>query len=200
MRLLFASALVLTLSTPALAAAGKLETQGDAPIEVPVSAIEVSINPEIINDRPSTFEIRRSRARNPWPVSSREADKLTQRLERELLSDLGDGGLYAPEAGADGATLKVEIEKVSPSQLNFTDAGFRAGYRAGSWSVGGATLNATLVDADGNELRSYSYRNYDTPWDARNAIGSYDEAERTLRRFSDKVTDDIETSGAAVPN
>jgi hypothetical protein len=186
------STLALCILVPAAAQAGKLKVEGEGTLDRPITAIEIEVNDEIINDRPTVLDIRRSTRSDPWPVSQREANRLVKELREELEKDLSSTGAYSPDALEEGARLKVRIERVSPSQINLTDAGFRAGFRQGSYAIGGAKLTAELVDEAGEPLRSYEYRNFDDFFDARNEIGSYAEAERTMRRFSNRIAKDLD--------
>lgn len=136
----------------------------------PVAIGEIAIGPEL-QDKADEY-------------GQRELDYLVREmredLERELAGRLGDGGL----------TLNVTLLDATPNRPTMEQMS-RRGLDASSLSIGGASLEAALVDASGAEVETYSYA-----WrthSIRDVIGytRWTDANRAMARFADDIAESI---------
>jgi hypothetical protein len=108
------------------------------------------------------------------------AREMREDLERELAGMLGENGL----------TLQVTILDATPNRPTMQQMGAH-GLHHSSISIGGASLEAELVDAGGNTLEtfSYSWRSYDI----RNVVGysRWTDARRAMNRFASDVGESL---------
>ncbi|WP_203292954.1 hypothetical protein [Maricaulis parjimensis] len=114
------------------------------------------------------------------------ASEMREALERELGDHLGENGLV----------LDVVILDATPNRPTMEQAASR-GLHHSSVSIGGASLEAHLLDANGVELESYAYS-----WrthNIRDVIGysTWTDARRTIRRFADDIGESIEERDAS---
>ncbi|MCR9267332.1 MAG: DUF3313 family protein [Alphaproteobacteria bacterium] len=116
------------------------------------------------------------------------ATQMREALERELAGHLGENGM----------SLDVVILDATPNRPTMEQSASR-GLHMSSISVGGASLEAHLFDAQGNELESYAYS-----WRShsiRDVVGyaTWTDARRAIRRFADDIgesVDEMEGSGS----
>ena len=114
------------------------------------------------------------------------ATQMREALERELGARLGENGM----------SLDVVILDATPNRPTMEQAASR-GLHMSSLSVGGASLEAHLFDAQGHQLESYAYS-----WQShsiRDVVGyaTWTDARRAIRRFADDIGDSIEEMDAS---
>lgn len=108
------------------------------------------------------------------------AGEMREDLERELAGMLGQGGM----------TLEVTILDAMPNRPTMEQMADR-GLHHSSISIGGASLEARLVSADGSLLESYAYS-----WrshNIRDVVGysRWTDANRAMSRFADDIAESI---------
>jgi hypothetical protein len=172
------------LCAPAFARGFEATIPGPLPA---VGAVTVSVNPEIVQDRVSALA---ARSNGPLPISSTEANEISERLSSDLIEALTDAGVYEP--GVEGAgELVVTIDAVAATNLQFTDAGRALNLDFGSVALGGAKLSATLASDDG-AAASFSYSRYASTLDRFTiGLGVWHDANRAFSIFADRTADAI---------
>ncbi|MDX2235840.1 MAG: hypothetical protein NW200_15175 [Hyphomonadaceae bacterium] len=162
MRLFAAVALAgLALATPAFA----------ADVAVRPMAVESALQEKFTDD-----------------YGEREIAILQRTVARALERELKQAGATL----ADDAPLTVEttLVDVKPSRPTFQQAADRPGLDTlRSISVGGAELRARILGADGAVVKEIAYEWYETDLAFSNAITTWADAERAIRRFAHKVGD-----------
>lgn len=136
----------------------------------PVSIGEIGFGPELLEKAED--------------YGQRELDYLAREmredLERELAGMLGEGGL----------TVEVTILDATPNRPTMEQMG-AGGLHHSSISIGGASLEARLVAADGTTLESYAYA-----WRSHNindvvGYSRWTDAHRAMSRFADDIAENI---------
>ncbi len=186
--LAFAAVLAaFAVSLPAQANTRGLQIDAAAPLSSPVATVSVSVDPDIINRRARYHPMMRTSY-----VGPRDADALARDLNDAILRALAERGLSDAASGAPGAVIEAVITEASPDNPGFTEVGFRARISAvSSRSRGGAEVEATLRDASGAVIGTYSYRYFEPYLDDIGANGAWTEARRTFDRFADRLADEL---------
>ncbi|MAK63228.1 MAG: hypothetical protein CMF75_00560 [Maricaulis sp.] len=120
----------------------------------------------------------------------RELDYLAREMRTALERELGD------RLGENGLRLDVVIVDATPNRPTMEQMASR-GLHMSSISVGGASLEAHLFDAQGAELESYAYS-----WrshNIRDVVGyvTWTDARRAIRRFADDIGDSLDEMDAS---
>jgi hypothetical protein len=158
----------LTPTLLAIAAVATPATAAAAPIG-PVSTVEIRLGAEL-TDKDDV-------------IGEREARMLSESLRDNVVRAVG--GLSDA-----GGVLVLTIEDAKPNRPTMTQMRKRPGLSlAESFGIGGAEVTGTYV-APGGEATEVSYRWYES--DIRNAqyVGEWHDADKTFRRFADRLTDE----------
>ncbi len=153
------------LTTTALAGALAVSAQA-APARV--ASINIDIGAELAADSDK--------------VDARDLDFLARELRESLERELGRSGGLA----ADGAVLNVVIEDATPNRPTMRQMSVKPGLSYESRGIGGATLTATLVGADGAST-PISYRWYESDFANTFAASTWSDAERSFDRFARRL-------------
>jgi hypothetical protein len=111
----------------------------------------------------------------------RLAGYLRDDLERELAGHLGEGGL----------TLNVTILDADPNRPTPAQMSGPRGLHHSSYSLGGADLEAELVDASGTVVESYGYSWQSFNLEMAAGRSRWTDAKRTFDRFADQIGDSL---------
>jgi hypothetical protein len=108
------------------------------------------------------------------------AGEMRDDLERELADLLGENGMR----------LEVTIQDASPNRPTMEQMADR-GLHHSSISIGGASLEARLLAADGTQLETFSYA-----WrshNIRDVVGysRWTDARRAMRRFASDIGESL---------
>lgn len=155
------SALALALAAPAVAA--------------PVTVKPVSIDAELQKEFEDNY-------------GEREIAVLQRAIESALAHELTAAGATV----SDGAPVVIEttLVNVKPSRPTFQQATDKPGLDIiRSVSLGGAELRARVVRADGTTLSEVNHEWYEYNLEYSNALTTWSDARRAIRRFADKVGD-----------
>lgn len=114
------------------------------------------------------------------------AGEMREDLERELAGLLGENGLR----------LEVTILDATPNRPTMQQMADR-GLDMSSISIGGASLEARLLDTEGNELESFSYS-----WrshNIRDVVGytRWTDARRAMDRFANDIGESLAERAAS---
>lgn len=139
----------------------------------PVAIAPIQFGDELIEKAEDEYGVREL---------DRLARYLQEDLERELRGHLGQGG----------HVLHVTILDADPNRPTPGQMAGRPGLHHSSIGIGGAELEARLVDAEGNVLETYGYR-----WRSHSisdVIGYsiWTDARRTFDRFADQIGDSLD--------
>lgn len=155
--LAFAAAATLALAPAALA----------APLP-PVSAVSVTIGPELAEKAEATYGVR---------DVQRLADELQREVEQELART---GGL------GDGGRLELVLVDAKPNRPTFQQLSDTPGLSFQSFGLGGATIEGRAVAADGT-VTSLRYRWYETDIGQAAYGATWSDAEWTIDRFARRL-------------
>jgi hypothetical protein len=108
------------------------------------------------------------------------AEQLREDLERELAGLLGENGMRLDVTILDATPNRPTMEQMADRGLDMS-----------SISIGGASLEAQLIAADGTELETFSYA-----WrshDIRDVVGytRWTDARRAIRRFASDIGESL---------
>ncbi len=119
----------------------------------------------------------------------REGVYLQERLTNRLTRALTNAGAEISDAAP--VTIETIIIDAAPNRPTYKQLGDEVSLSyAGSFSIGGAELNAVLRGADGQALREVSHRFYSASLqDVSPASDSWHDARRAIDRFARKVAD-----------
>lgn len=118
----------------------------------------------------------------------REIAVLQNIVARALERELTQAG--ATVADTAPVTVETTLVDVKPSRPTFQQAVDTPGLDTiRSVSVGGAELRARILGADGAVLGEVSYEWFETDLAFSNALSTWGDAHRAIRRFADKVGD-----------
>ena len=188
------SAALMAFASPA--AAGSFEADYEIAELPTIGAINVTVAGDLINDRPSSFHFRNGS--KPWPVSTDEAEMLSDKLARKIEERLAESELYAPQTGAPVGVLNVEITRVRPSDITFTDAVRSRPGRVTGVATGGADMTATLLDASGKVVATYEYDWFERQIDQfSQGRGAWGDAKRAFGFFANRLAKELEEKSAA---
>lgn len=184
--LMIASTLAL-MSTPALA---KFKTTIDGPVSSAVK-IEVQLSedmmhrannlPKDLKDRGSVGLTRSGFTSNGF-YGEKDLTRLTERLEERLTKQLTKRGMDVSDTAP--TVLRVVVTDARNNRPTFTQLSNSPGLSFQSFGNGGAKVEATLVQAGGQELGTMSHSWYD--WDIEDArfYGTWTDANRALDSFA----------------
>ena len=115
----------------------------------------------------------------------REGDRLTDKIVRDIEREL-------TKAGIEAAQVNVTILKATPNRPTFAQLGARPGLDAHrSFGVGGMKLQASVLDADGQEIGALEYGWYETDIRYAQHSGTWTDAKRASGRFARRLVQQI---------
>lgn len=143
--------------------------------------VEAASAPPVADVR---VEIGGELARKADEYGPRELDRLKGDLRADVEQALRRKGRLA----RDGVRLEVTVTDAVPNRPTFAQMGRRPDLSMRSFGVGGATIEAREITADGHS-RALSFRWYES--DIRNARGAstWSDAERAFELFARAYAD-----------
>ncbi len=169
------------LAAPAWAKPFEAAITGD--VSAPIIAVDVSVNPEIVTERPGSLSNRSHRDRDD--IGSRDAEILQEMFLEYLTETANNAGLMGE---GDGLTLDAVIVSVRTNNPGFTERGFRAGVSASSSIARGqASVEATLRNADGDVVGTFAYSVEELSLDRFSPRAPWATARRVFRTFSKRT-------------
>ena len=195
MRSVFTSSLIalsFVAAAPAIAKTG-FDTTVTAPVTSAVK-IEVVLSedmahrannlPEKLSDRSNARSLRSGFSGNGF-YGERDLQRLTERLESKLEQKLNKKGIEVSDNAS--TVLRITIEDAKPNRPTFRQLSAEPGLSYDSFGLGGAELEAELIEAGGRSLGTMSYEWYEN--DIRDAQfgGTWGDAHRAFGRFASKA-------------
>lgn len=118
----------------------------------------------------------------------REGAYLSEALSRYVAEALEDRGLSGRNV-----SIELSIVDARPNRPTFEQTMDRPGLdRFNSISVGGASLEGVIRNANGAVIQNVEHRYYSHDlWDARYNADTWGDARRAMRRFATKVADAV---------
>jgi hypothetical protein len=117
-------------------------------------------------------------------LGAREQAYLASYAQRQLARALAKRGV---NEAAGAARIEITIHDAKPNKPTFRQLGKRPGLSYGlSFGIGGADLEARFTTAAG-EQRTVRYKWYETDITEAVNSGTWDDAERAIRRFAAEV-------------
>ena len=126
----------------------------------------------------------------------REGEYLSERVTRAVSRELEERGVAL---GEDGYAIEVTLVDARPNKPTFQQLGDRPGLDyARSISTGGAELSAVIRAPDGSVADEVTYRRFSSSLlDAQPIVSPWQDANRSINRFANRVAD---AYGEAVAN
>ncbi len=142
-------------------------------LAAPVTVKPLALSPEAQKDFAETYGEREIAGLS---------DYLTKQLTRTLTAA---GAEITPNAPL---TIETTLTAAKPSKPTFKQLSDKPGldyFR--SVSLGGATLEARVLDGQGKVIREVGYRWYEHSLANSRGVGAWTDAERAMRRFAREV-------------
>ncbi len=174
-------------SAPAAARDFKADLAG--PVGAAITEVNVRVDEAII--APQSFG--RRNLINQRTIGPRDAEDVSEQIDRVLTRRLVDDALTNASSGVSGATLNVVVTRVLATDLRFTEYGRRNNLAFGSRQAGGAEFVATLEGPDGRILGEFAYDRFE-PFIGFNSlgVGTWYDANRAAQFFGARIEDAIE--------
>ena len=190
------SAALLLAPLSAVAKTRGFDTTIASPLTAPVK-IEVVLSddlahrannlPEKLSDRGGARSLRSGFSGNGF-YGDQALQSLLDEVSEELTEDLTRQGVAVSDEAE--IVLRVTLEDVRNNRPTFEQLSREPGLSFDSFGVGGAELSSQLLDADGDELGTMTYRWFETTIDPAGfarANGVWTDAHRAISRFSRKA-------------
>ena len=202
-KLIPALALATVLSLPALAQARGFDSDLASTITGPIK-VEVLVSddlahraenlPEKLSDRGSSRRLNAAFANN-GKYGQKAIDHLVEEMTEELAEDFDKYGIATSD---DAPTLlRVTLEMAKPNRPTFNQLSEDASLSFQSFSIGGAEITAEVIGASGENLGTMEYDYYSTlNENGFHPVGIWQDADRSISRFSKKATKKLAALGA----
>lgn len=115
----------------------------------------------------------------------KDLDRLQNALTDKLTHALTKNGVQVSDAAS--YRLEVTIQDARPNRPTFRQLSKSPNLSFKSRALGGAKLDAQLVDASGNILGRAQYGWYENNLGDSFGFGTWDDAERAIRQFSQRL-------------
>lgn len=125
----------------------------------------------------------------------REIAILEDDISRALTRELAKSG-YAVAAGGP-ISVEVTLIDATPNRPTFQQATDKVGLDIGrSFGIGGASLEARVVNSSGVTVSTVKHRYYETDIEWAQTASTWTDARRAIHRFAHKVADAVEAQSA----
>ncbi len=150
--------------------------------------------PKKLSDRGSSRRLNAAFSSN-GKYGQKEIDRLVEDVNEELTEDFAKYGIAISENAT--TTLRVTLEMAKPNRPTFNQLSEDPGLSFRSFGIGGAELTADLIGANGESLGTMEY-DYYSSFNERGfkPIGIWEDADRSISRFSKRATKKLAALGA----
>lgn len=200
-RLILSSLMALSfaISAPAFAKGNGFETSITAPLNTPLK-VEVVIGEDLAyraNNLPKKISDRNSSRLNSGFGNNgfygeRDLNRLAERLQKRVEKRLNKRGVLVADSSA--TTLRIVIKDAKPNRPTFKQLSKEPSLSYQSFGLGGAEIEAQIIQAGGVSAGDMSYRFFETTLDRFDQANStWSDAYRAFDRFARNAAKTLQT-------